>query len=74
MTDKVIGVGFIAISAFLYATHYITAAIYASNLKSWDQDIFTNFLIYTSGNFNYLIFSSAIIGVVYLIKGEFFRK
>lgn len=71
MHKRTVGMTFICIAAFLYGVRYITAAIFGSNVSSWDSSLFKAMLNYI-GN-GPLIFSvlSLILGILYLIIAEF---
>jgi len=70
MNRRGTGVVFISISALLFATRYISAAIFSVGLNTWNMELFQNMLDYTGNNL--LIFSiiALVMGVIYLILGE----
>jgi len=64
------GVVFCFISAFLFATRYISAAIFGSNNVSRSQEVFTNMLKYTGYTLIFLSMVSLIVGIRYLVLAE----
>ena len=74
MTKRSVGVIFCLISALLFSARYISAAIFISNITSWDSDLFAVALDYIG--IPLLVFSiiSLIAGVFYLIWGEISEK
>lgn len=70
MNKRCAGVCFCFISAFLFATHYITTAIYLSNTKSWDKELFTAGLGYTGSILDILAIIALIIGLIYLFAAD----
>ncbi len=71
MTKRGAGVAFIAISAFLISSKYISASIFGSGVLSWDKSLYEAMLYYvgdTLSNFSLLAF---IIGLAYIVWGEF---
>jgi len=46
MHRRTVGALLIVIAAFLYAVRYLTAAIYGSNMSSWNKDHFDSLLSY----------------------------
>ncbi len=70
MERRTVGVCFCFISALLFSTRYITAAIFGSNVSSWSKELFNAMLEYTGGELFILSIVSLIIGSVYLISSE----
>lgn len=70
MNKRGIGGIFCLIATILYATRYITTAIYMSQTTYWDAESFANGMAYVGNELLYLSIISLIIGVVYLILGE----
>lgn len=70
MNRRGTGVVFCLIGALLFAARYITAAIFMSNVSSWDSMLFSSGLEH-QGN-GLLIFSvlSFVAGIVYLVWAE----
>jgi len=71
LSNRGIGVFFIAISTILYITKYLTAAIFGSNLKTLSEDMFKTLLEYIGPNLTFWSTISLVIGIVYLIWGQF---
>jgi len=65
------GVAFIAISAFLISTKYISAAIFGSNVSSWNEDLFNAMLQYVGNLLSNFSLCSLLIGIGYIIWGEY---
>jgi hypothetical protein len=64
------GVVFLVTSAILYVSRYIAAAIFGSNVSSWNAELFQAMLGYVGSA---LLASStlfALLGLFYLIWGE----
>lgn len=70
MTRRCTGTTLIAVSAFLYATHFITAAIFGSGLSSWSTELFRNMLYNTDQGLSTASLVSLIAGVLYLVGAE----
>lgn len=65
------GVAFIAISAFLISTKYISAAIFGSGVVNWYEELFNRMLEYVGNFLSNLSLVSLIIGIGYIIWGEY---
>lgn len=70
MTRRTSGTIFIFISAFLHATRYFCAAIYGSNVVSWNEVIFDSLLASIGTKLVFAGNLCLIIGVLYLIWAE----
>ncbi len=71
MQRRTAGVIFICISAFLYGIRYLSAAIFGSNISSWDISLF-RIMLHSVGNGPVILSWLALItGVGYLIFAEF---
>jgi hypothetical protein len=70
MNRRAAGVVFIAIAAFLFASRYIAAAIFGSNLASWSRELFEAMLINVGDAPTQLAAISLAIGIVYLVWAE----
>lgn len=70
MNKRAAGVVFVCVAAFLYASRYITAAIYMSGTVSWDAELFSNGLEYVGSPLLILSIISLIIGGIYLFLAE----
>jgi hypothetical protein len=71
MHRRTAGMMFIGIAAFLYATKYISAALFASNVSSWDRSLFRTMLSYVGNGPILFSILSLIMGLVYLVTAEF---
>ncbi|WP_213423858.1 hypothetical protein [Bhargavaea massiliensis] len=65
------GIAFIAISAFLISTKYISAAIFGSGVSSWSQELFDGMLSYLGYTLNIFSVLSLLVGILYLVWGEY---
>ena len=74
MTKRSVGVIFCLISALLFSTRYISAAIFMSNISSWDSELFAAGLEYVGSPLLTFSIISLIVGVFYLIWGEMSEK
>jgi len=70
MNRRGVGALFCLISALLFITRYVCAAIFASGVTSWDETMFSNMLQYVGQTLPVLSIISLIIGVLYLISAE----
>lgn len=70
MNKRAAGVVFVCVAAFLYASRYITAAIYMSGTVSWDAELFSSGLEYVGNPLLILSVISLIIGCIYLFFAE----
>jgi len=70
MNQRGAGVSFCIIAAMLYATKYISAAIFGSGVSSWDQDLFGAMLSYVGNTLTIFSVLALCIGVFYLIRAE----
>lgn len=71
MSRRGTGVAFIAISAFLISTKYISAAIFGSGVLSWDEQLFNGMLEYVGNLLSNFSLWTLIIGIGYIIWGEY---
>jgi len=71
MHRRTVGVVFICIAAFLFGIRYLCAAIYGSNVSSWNHDLFQHMLAYVGNDL--LLWSQAAlaVGIGYLVWAEF---
>lgn len=65
------GIAFIAISALLFSTKYLSAAIFGSNVVSWSEELFNAMLDSVGNTLSNLSLWSLIIGILYLVWGEY---
>ena len=70
MNRRAVGIGFCFIAAFLFATRYISAAIFGSNVVSWDEALFNGMLRYVGNTLTLLSIVSLVAGIVYLVLAE----
>lgn len=70
MNRRAAGVAFCAIAAFLFASRYMVAAIFGSNVNSWNAELFGRMLVYTGTGLLWVSGFSLIVGVVYLVAAE----
>lgn len=71
MNNKGIGAIFCLIAAVLESAHYIAAAIFMSNVTSWDGPLFQEGLRYTGSFLTMAAAAALIIGIVFLVYGVF---
>lgn len=70
MSKRGVGFGFCAVAAFLFATRYLTAAVYGSNMQGWSSENYNALLEYV-GPLPWLLAGVAlVIGVAYLAWAE----
>jgi len=74
MGRRTAGVVFIGIAAFLYGVKYLSAAIFGSNVSSWNGDLFERLLDYVGNGPIVWSVISLVIGIFYLIYAEFEDK
>jgi hypothetical protein len=70
MNKRSAGIILICISAFLYGIRYVSAAIFGSNVSSWDSQLFDEMLHYVGIGPLVLSVLALIAGIVYLIIAE----
>lgn len=70
MERRFTGAIFCLISAILFATKYVSAAIFGSNVSSWDSKLFNAMLEYVGGSLDTLSLIALIIGILYLVIAE----
>ncbi|MEH7235093.1 hypothetical protein [Bacillus sp. JJ1562] len=63
-----VGCFFIAVSAFLYATKHITAAIVSSNINRPEVNYYEGAYKIVGFGINFWIFSSLLVGIVILVS------
>jgi hypothetical protein len=71
MNKRGAGVVFVVTSAFLYASRYFVAAIFGSNVMSWNADLFQALLGYVGDALLAWSTVIALLGLFYLAWGEF---
>lgn len=70
MSRRITGVAFIGIGALLYATRFITAAIWGSGFSTWNKENFHALLGYVDQGLTNWSLAACIIGVIYLAWAE----
>jgi len=71
MQRRTVGILFICIAAFLYGIRYLSAAIFGSNVSSWNGSLFEEMLNYIGIGPTIFSLLSLIVGIMYLIIAEF---
>lgn len=71
MSRRTTGTLLLLIAAFLYGIRYLSAAIFASNVSSWDSDLFHSMLDYVGTAPRNLSIIALVVGIVYLIWAEY---
>ena len=76
MNRRATGTIFCLIAAILYATRYLSAAIFMSGISSWSNNLFTSGLNYVGGTLTTFSTISLVVGIAYLVLAEFeeFKK
>ena len=70
MNRRAAGVMFCCISAFLFSSRYIAAAIFGSGVQSWGAVLYRNMLNYVGGALTVWALIALITGIVYLVIAE----
>ena len=70
MSHRITGVVLIAIAAMLYSTHYLSAAIFATGISSWNADLFNAMRQYIGNGLTRWSLVALIVGVIYLVWAE----
>jgi uncharacterized membrane protein len=71
MNNKGVGTVFCLISAILTSTRYIAAAIFMSNVTSWDSTLFQAGLSYVGSPLKITAIIALIVGICFLGYGVF---
>ena len=71
MNNKGIGAIFCLISAILMSARYIAAAIFMSNVMSWDSSLFQAGLSYVGSPLKVTAIIALIAGICFLVYGVF---
>jgi uncharacterized membrane protein len=71
MNNKGVGAVFCLISAILTSTRYIAAAIFMSNVTSWDSTLFQAGLSYVGSPLKITAIIALIVGICFLGYGVF---
>lgn len=70
MSRRTTGIVLIAIAACLYATVFLSAAIWGSGVASWNSELFSSLLDYVDQGLSTWSLVALVIGLVYLVWGE----
>jgi hypothetical protein len=70
MSRRITGSVLLGISAFLYATRYLTAAILGSSIQNWNTDLFNAMLKYVGREPILWSTIALIAGIIYLAWTE----
>jgi len=71
MSKRGAGVSFIAISAILISSKYVSAAIFGSGLSNWDKNLFNSMLNYVGNTLTIFSLVTFVFGVSYIFWGEY---
>lgn len=71
MNNKGIGAIFCLISAILISAKYMSAAIFMSNVTSWDEELFVSGLAYVGPFLSVTSLIALIIGILFLAYGVY---
>ena len=74
MNRRGTGTIFCLISAILFSTRYISAAIFSSNVSSWDAELFSYMLSYVGNTLTTLSVVSLVVGIAYLVVAEILEE
>ena len=69
MNNKGSGAVFCLIAAILAAARYIAAAVFMSNVTSWNAELFQCGLDYVGSPLKIMAVISLIVGIVFLVLG-----
>ena len=69
MNNKGVGAVFCLISAILMSTRYISAAVFMSNVSSWNTVLFQSGLSYIGSSLKNASIVSLVVGIVFLGYG-----
>ncbi len=70
MSRRAAGISLIAISALLFASRYLAAAIFGSSITSWNADLFNGMLQYVGPDLVRWSIVSLVAGILYLVWAE----
>ncbi len=71
MSKRLSGGIFCFISALLFSTRYLAAAIFGSGLSTWSKDLFDASLNYIGNELLILSIIALFLGIFYLVWAEF---
>jgi hypothetical protein len=71
MINKLVGIGFIFISAMLYIGHYAATAAYARTITGWGDSYKMQKALEVIGNDpQNVAFTALAVGIVFIVRGE----
>ncbi len=70
MSRRTTGTALLSISAILYATRYLSAAIFGSSIQNWNQNLFNAMLEYVGQGPVIWSIIALIAGIIYLVWAE----
>jgi len=70
MSRRTTGTFFILTAALLYASRYLSAAIYGSNQSSWSSQLYNGLLQYVGKGLSSWAIAALIVGIIFLIWAE----
>jgi hypothetical protein len=70
MSRRGAGICFIAISAFLFAARFLSAAIWGAGVTSWNAELFRNMLGYVDQGLTIASLVALGLGIFYLAWAE----
>ena len=71
MNNKGTGAVFCLIAAILMAARYLAAAIFMSNVSSWNKDLFNEGLKYVGSPLLIVAIIALVLGIAFLATGLF---
>jgi hypothetical protein len=71
MSRRTTGVALIGVAALLYATRYLSAAIFGSGVSSWNSQLFNAMLEYVGDGPQTWALVALLAGVAYLVWAEY---
>ena len=69
MNNKGVGAVFCLIAAILMSARYISAAVFISNVSTWDSALFQSALSYVGSPLKIAAIVSLVVGIVFLAVG-----
>lgn len=70
MSRRGVGAVFVVIAAFLFATRFVVAAIFGSNVSSWNAELFNAMLQYVDQGLTPASAVSLFLGALFLVWAE----
>ena len=70
MSRRAAGISLIALSALLYASRYLAAAIFGSSITTWNAGLFNGMLQYVGPGLVRWSIVSLVVGILYLVWAE----